>query len=47
MMTIHDDRAGEGLNLAFPNMSTCAAIICVLDDRLVGVHKTMGSISGK
>lgn len=47
MMVIHDDRAGEGGDLAFPNMSTCAAVICVLNDRLVGVHKTAGSISGR
>ena len=46
LMSIHDDRAGEGDALAFPTMSSCAAIICVLDDRLVGVHKVMGAING-
>lgn len=47
LMTIHDDRAGQGSNLAFPNMSSCAAIVCVLGNRLVGVHKTQGAITGK
>ncbi len=47
LMTIHDDCAGEGANLAFPNMSSCAAIVCVLGDRLVGIHKTLGAITGK
>lgn len=40
-VSIHDDMYGEGTELAFPAMSTCSAIIAVLDDRLVGVHKTM------
>jgi hypothetical protein len=40
-VSIHDDMYGEGTQLAFPAMSTCSAIIAVLDDRLVGVHKTM------
>jgi len=43
IMSIHDDGAGEGPSLAFPTMSSCSACICVLDDRLVGVHKTQGS----
>jgi len=47
LMTIHDDRTGQGENLAFPSMSSCAAVICVLNDRLVGVHKTQGAISGR
>ncbi|MGF6856942.1 hypothetical protein [Paraburkholderia sp. CI3] len=42
VMSIHDDQTGEGTALAFPTMSTCSAIICVLVDRLVGVHKTQG-----
>ena len=42
IMSIHDDGAGAGLDLAFPTMSSCAACICVLNDRLVGVHKTQG-----
>lgn len=42
IMSIHDDCAGDGVDLAFPTMSSCAACICVLDDRLVGVHKTQG-----
>ena len=41
-MSIHDDCFGSGENLAFPTMSSCSACICVLDDRLVGVHKTQG-----
>lgn len=47
MMTIHDDCAGQGTSLAFPNMSSCAAIVCVLGNRMVGVHKTQGAIDGK
>ncbi|MEL6999660.1 MAG: hypothetical protein AAFN27_01150 [Pseudomonadota bacterium] len=47
MMVIHDDRAGSGDSLAFPNMSTCCAVICVLPNTLVGIHKTLGEISGK
>lgn len=47
MMVVHDDRAGAGEQLAFPNMSSCAAVVCVLDDMLVGVHKTRGPIAGK
>lgn len=47
LMTIHDDCAGQGTNLAFPNMSSCSAIVCVLGNRLVGVHKTKGAIDGK
>ncbi len=42
MMSIHDDQTGEGTDLAFPTMSTCAAIICVLQNSLVGIHKTQG-----
>lgn len=42
IMSIHDDGVGEGSELAFPTMSSCSACICVLDDRLVGVHKTQG-----
>jgi hypothetical protein len=40
--SIHDDQMGSGTSLAFPTMSTCSASICVLADRLVGVHKTQG-----
>ena len=47
LMTIHDDRAGEGATFAFPTMSSCAAVICVMQDRLVGIHKTQGNITGK
>lgn len=42
MMSMHDDQAGEGVALAFPTVSTCAAVIAVLGDRLVGLHKTSG-----
>ena len=42
LMTIHDNRAGQGMDLSFPSMSTCAAIICVMEYRLVGLHKTLG-----
>jgi hypothetical protein len=42
MMSIHDDQTGEGTDLAFPTMSTCAAIVCVLPNTLVGIHKTQG-----
>ena len=41
-MTIHDDQAGAGLKLAFPTMSTCAAIVAQLPNTLVGIHKTQG-----
>ena len=47
MVTVHDDRAGAGDRLAFPNMSSCAAVVCVLDGTLVGVHKTIGPIAAK
>src|SRR5262249_19522159 len=39
---IHDDQYGVGTELAFPTMSSCAACVVVLDDRLVGIHKTQG-----
>jgi hypothetical protein len=39
-ISIHDDMYGEGTDLAFPTMSSCCAIIAVLNNRLVGVHKT-------
>ncbi len=42
VMSIHDDQTGEGPDLVFPTMSTCCACICVLANRLVGVHKTQG-----
>jgi hypothetical protein len=41
-MSILDDQAGSGTDLAFPSMSSCAAIICVLPGGLVGIHKTQG-----
>jgi hypothetical protein len=40
-MTLHDDQAGEGHKLAFPTMSSCAAIVARLPNTLVGIHKTM------
>jgi hypothetical protein len=39
-MAIHDDQTGLGVKLAFPTMSTCAAIIVRLQTTLVGIHKT-------
>ncbi len=44
---IHDDQVGDGAELAFPTMSTCAACIAVrnyagIGYRLIGVHKTRG-----
>jgi hypothetical protein len=39
---LHDNMYGAGQQLAFPTMSTCAACICVLDNQLVGIHKTQG-----
>ncbi len=39
---IHDDQFAEGANLAFPDMTSCSAVICVLPGTLIGVHKTMG-----
>ncbi len=47
LMTVHDDCAGKGQRLAFPNVSSCAAVICVLDTDLVGIHRTQGNITGK
>lgn len=44
-MSLHDDQVGQGDMLAFPTMSTCAAILCNLDDRLVGIHKTIGWVA--
>jgi len=38
---IHDDECGAGTTIVFPTMSTCIAVICVLDTTLVGIHKTM------
>jgi hypothetical protein len=43
ILAIHDDEYGEGTALAFPTMSSCAACVCVLDNTLVGVHKTQGT----
>lgn len=40
MISIHDDEFGAGESLAFPSMSTCAACVVVLPNRLVGIHKT-------
>lgn len=37
---IREDRAGRGQCLAFPQMSSCAAVIAVLDTDLVGGHFT-------
>lgn len=42
---INEEQYGRGENLAFPSMSSCAAIICDLGDELVGVHKTIGWLS--
>lgn len=42
MMSIHDDQIGEGMELAFPTMSSCAAIIAVTSEGLIGLHKTVG-----
>jgi len=39
-MALHDDQAGVGDNLAFPTMSSCAAIVVRLANTLVGIHKT-------
>lgn len=43
IMSIHDDQFGEGNDLAFPTMSTCSAVICVLGNTLFGIHKTQGA----
>jgi hypothetical protein len=41
--TILDDQYGSGRQLAFPEMSTCVACICVLDQTMVAIHKTFGT----
>ena len=40
LYAVHDNEFGVGAQLAFPTMSTCAACVVVLANRLVGVHKT-------
>jgi len=44
MTVLKEECSGEGHELVFPNMSSCAAVICLLDDKsLVGIHKTLAS----
>lgn len=40
MMCLREEGVGKGKKLVFPNMSSCAAFILVLDDDLIGIHKT-------
>jgi hypothetical protein len=46
MTVIRDDECGWGQDLVFPTMSTCVAIVCVLSNTLVGIHKTQGWHAG-
>lgn len=42
---IAEDTAAHGRVLAFPNVSTCVAVVVVLPDELVGWHVTMRTLA--
>ena len=41
VIKISEDCVGSGTDLGFPNMSSCTAVVCVLDNLLIGAHFTM------
>jgi len=46
MTVLFEECSGEGNELAFPSMSSCVAVICLLDGgSLVGIHKTTSQAS--
>lgn len=47
LVLIPENCVGAGTELGFPNMSTCTAVVCVLDDRLVGGHFTRDSVGDR